>query len=148
ALHYENSLGERDFKAAMLVSLPRDRAVHHSTIGPHKDDLEFTLDGFSLKKYASQCQQKSYLLPLKLAQFEFLNERRHTKPLLLPDDVYEKADEERLTRLMETVSGDRFGQVFITDPRPERIEQLLNDKRIENKIFLVGEGTAAAMVRR
>ena len=142
ALQYENSLGEKDFKTAIITSLARDRAVHYTTVGPHKDDLDFTLNGFSLKKFASQGQQKSYLLALKLAQFEFIKEQKNTKPLLLLDDVYDKLDEERFTKLLEMVSGDDFGQVFITDTHPERIEQLLNKKQIENKIFIVGEGSA------
>ncbi len=142
ALHYENSLGEKDFKTAIITSIARDRAVHYTTVGPHKDDLEFTLDGFSLKKFASQGQQKSYLLALKLAQFEFIKEQKNTKPLLLLDDVYDKLDEERFTKLLEMVSSNSFGQVFITDTHPERIEHLLNKKQIENKIFIVGEGSA------
>jgi DNA replication and repair protein RecF len=146
ALHYDNSLGEKDFKTALMTSLSRDRAVHHTTVGPHKDDLDFSLDGFSLKKFASQGQQKSFLLALKLAQFEFIKERKDTKPLLLLDDVYDKLDEQRFTRLLELVSGDDFGQVFITDTHPERIEQLLNNKQISNKIFIVGEGSIKTTV--
>ncbi|MDP3555921.1 MAG: DNA replication/repair protein RecF [Bacteroidota bacterium] len=142
ALHYENSLGEKDFKTAIITSLARDRSVNYTTVGPHKDDLEFTLNDFSLKKFASQGQQKSYLLALKLAQFEFIKEQKNIKPLLLLDDVYDKLDEERFTKLLEMVSGDAFGQVFITDTHPERIEHLLNKKQIENKIFIVGEGYA------
>lgn len=141
SLEYENSLGEKDFKTALMTSLPRDRAVQYTTLGPHKDDLEFTLNQFGLKKFASQGQQKSYLLALKLAQFEFIKEQKGSKPLLLLDDVYDKLDEERFTRLLELVSSDLFGQVFITDTHPERIEQALNSKQIENRIFVVGETT-------
>lgn len=140
SLHYENSLGEKDFKTALLTSLPRDRAVHYTTVGPHKDDLEFSLDGFSLKKFASQGQQKSYLLALKLAQFEFIKEQKNTKPLLLLDDVYDKLDEARFTKLLEMVSSDKFGQVFITDTHPDRMNQLLNLKHIDHRIFLVESG--------
>lgn len=143
ALDYQNSLGDKDFKTALMTSLSRDRALQYTTVGPHKDDLDFTLHGFSLKKYASQGQQKSYLLALKLAQFEFIKDQKNTKPLLLLDDVYDKLDEERFTKLLEMVSGDKFGQVFITDTHPERMNELLNQKKIEHKIFLVGNGTAA-----
>lgn len=136
-LHYENSLGEKDFKTALLTSLARDRAVHYTTVGPHKDDLDFKLDTFSLKKYASQGQQKSFLLALKLAQFEFIKEQKNTKPLLLLDDVYDKLDEERFTKLLEMVSSDKFGQVFITDTHADRMNELLNQKQIEHRIFVV-----------
>lgn len=137
ALLYENSLGEKDFKTALLTSLSRDRAVHYTTVGPHKDDLEFKLDTFSLKKYASQGQQKSFLLALKLAQFEFIKDQKHTKPLLLLDDVYDKLDEARFTKLLELVSSDKFGQVFITDTHADRMNELLNQKQIDHRIFLV-----------
>ena len=142
ALHYENSLGEKDpigvgFKTALLTSLARDRAVQYSTVGPHKDDLEFRFDTFSLKKYASQGQQKSFLLALKLAQFEFIKNQKHTKPLLLLDDVYDKLDEARFTKLLEMVSSSAFGQVFITDTHADRMNELLNEKQIEHRIFVV-----------
>ncbi len=140
ALNYLNSLGEKDFRTALLTSLPRDRAMHYTTMGPHKDDLEFTLADLSLKKFASQGQQKSYLLALKLAQFEFIKQQKNTKPLLLLDDIYDKLDEERFTKLIEMVSGDEFGQVFITDTHPERMNELLNQKHIDHKIFLVDDG--------
>ena len=117
--------------------MARDRAVQYTTIGPHKDDLDFLLNGFSLKKFASQGQQKSFLLALKLAQFDFIKEQKNIKPLLLLDDVYDKLDETRFTKLLEMVSSENFGQIFITDTHPERIEKLLNDKQIENKIFII-----------
>jgi DNA replication and repair protein RecF len=142
-LEYENSLGAADFKTCLLTSLPKDRVLQYSTVGPHKDDLDFTLDGFSLKKFASQGQQKSYLLALKLAQFEFIKEQKNMKPLLLLDDVYDKLDEHRFTRLLEMVSGDQFGQIFITDTHPERIERLLTERAIEHRIFLVGKDRVA-----
>ncbi len=140
ALDYQNSLGENDFKTALANALPRDRAVGYTTVGPHKDDLEFTIANFSLKKFASQGQQKSYLLALKLAQFEFIKEQKKTKPLLLLDDIYDKLDEQRFTKLLDLVSSNSFGQVFITDTHPERIQILLNKKQIEAKLFLVENG--------
>jgi len=139
SLEYENSLNGVEFKTLLMTSLARDRAVHHTTIGPHKDDLEFKINGYDLKKYASQGQQKSYLLALKLAQFEFIKIHKNTKPLLLLDDVYDKLDEERFTKLLEMVSSDDFGQVFITDTHPERMNELLNQKQLAHRIFLVGD---------
>jgi DNA replication and repair protein RecF len=139
-LSYENSLDGRDFKTALLTSLPRDRALHYTTVGPHKDDLEFSISGFNLKKFASQGQQKSYLLALKLAQLEFIKEKKNTKPLLLLDDVYDKLDEERFTKLIEMVSSKDFGQVFITDTHAERMQNLFNEKKIDHKVFLVDNG--------
>jgi len=155
SLIYENSVVEKDvlphlsiaidFKNALKGALRRDLAVHHSTVGPHKDDLDLMLDAQNLKKFASQGQQKSYLLALKLAQFEFIKTQKHNKPLLLLDDVYDKLDETRFTKLLELVSSEEFGQVFITDTHPERIKQLLNQKHILNKIFIVDEGSIKAL---
>ncbi len=142
-LDYENSLEGRDFKTVLLTCLAKDRALQYTTVGPHKDDLDFKLNGFSLKKFASQGQQKSYLMALKLAQFEFIRQQKNIKPLLLLDDVYDKLDEQRFTKLLEMVSSDKFGQVFITDTHPERIERALTNKDIAHRIFIVGEGQAA-----
>lgn len=138
-LQYENSLGEKEFKTALMTALAKDRALHYTSVGPHKDDLDFTLNGFSLRKFASQGQQKSYLLALKLAQFEFIKEQKNINPLLLLDDVYDKLDEQRFTKLLELVSGEKFGQVFITDTHPDRMNDLLNKKQIEHRIFLIQE---------
>lgn len=143
SLDYINSLAERDFKTVLLTNLSRDRALQYTSAGPHRDDLEFTFNAFSLKKFASQGQQKSYLLALKLAQFEFIKDKKLTKPLLLLDDVYDKLDEDRFTKLLEMVSGDAFGQVFITDTHPDRMNELLNQRNIAHKIFLVSDNTVA-----
>jgi DNA replication and repair protein RecF len=142
-LQYLNSYGDRDFKTALITNLSKDRVLNYTSVGPHRDDLEFQLDGFSLKKFASQGQQKSYLLALRLAQFEFIKNQKFTKPLLLLDDVYDKLDEERFTKLLEMVSGDQFGQVFITDTHPDRMNELLNQRKIEHKIFLVSESAVS-----
>jgi DNA replication and repair protein RecF len=140
SLRYLNSIENTDFKTALMTSLSRDRVLHYTTVGPHKDDLEFNINGFNLKKFASQGQQKSYLLALKLAQLEFIREKKNTKPLLLLDDVYDKLDEDRFTKLIELVSSKDFGQVFITDTHADRMQQLFDKKKIDCKIFMVDSG--------
>lgn len=145
SLKYESSIGERDYKTAIITAMERDRVLHYTSVGPHKDDLEFTLNGFSLKKFASQGQQKSYLLALKLAQFEFIKNKKHTKPLLLLDDVYDKLDETRFRKLIELVSDDNFGQVFITDTHADRIRDLFAFNNIDKKIILVDNGAAETL---
>jgi DNA replication and repair protein RecF len=109
--------------------------LNYTSVGPHKDDLEFVINGFPLKKFASQGQQKSFLLALKLAQYEFIKVKKFVSPLLLLDDIYDKLDELRFNRLIELVGGNEFGQVFITDTHPERIHQLMKNKSVENKVF-------------
>lgn len=140
SIHYLPSTKHQPFKNVLESHLERDRIVHHTTVGPHKDDLEFKLLNSSLKKFASQGQQKSYLLALKLAQFEFIKDKTNTKPLLLLDDIYDKLDELRFTKLIELVSSDNFGQIFITDTHPERMNELFIKTNTEHSIFLVVNG--------
>lgn len=140
SLDYESTLKDRSYKSVLLTSLERDRAVHYTTTGPHRDDLDFKLMDNSLKKFASQGQQKSYLLALKLAQFEFIKEKKLTKPLLLLDDIYDKLDETRFKKLIELVSNDTFGQVFITDTHPKRIKELFEQQQAEHLIYMVNNG--------
>jgi DNA replication and repair protein RecF len=137
ALEYESALHERDFKTLLLTSLERDRAMQYTTGGTHRDDLEFKLQGQSLKKFASQGQQKSYLLALKLAQFEIIKGIKNVPPLLLLDDIYDKLDENRFRKLMSLVSSEDFGQVFITDTHPQRIETIFNEFKTSFSIFYV-----------
>jgi DNA replication and repair protein RecF len=141
SLSYEPSIRDKDYKTALITALNKDKVLNHTTVGIHRDDLEFLLNGYSLKKFASQGQQKSYLLALKLAQFEFIKKVKHGAPLLLLDDVYDKLDESRFRKLINLVSGDVFGQVFITDTHIDRIRQLFAETGVEQKIFEVEKGT-------
>ena len=139
-LEYENSLHEHSYKTVLLNTLAKDRSLHYTSTGPHRDDLSFKLEGNPIKKFASQGQQKSYLLALKLAQFEFIKDKKTTKPLLLLDDIYDKLDETRFNQLIELVSGDNFGQVFITDTHPERIQKLFLKYHSSYMIYQVNDG--------
>lgn len=145
-LELESSLEGRDFKTALITSLAKDRVLEYTTVGPHKDDLEFKINHFSLKKFASQGQQKSYLLALKLAQFQYIKERKNIKPLLLLDDVYDKLDESRFNKLIELVNGSDFGQVFITDTHAERMLHLFNESTEMVKIFEVENALVKELV--
>ena len=140
-LQYQSSLKEKNYKDSLEANIARDRVLQHTTVGPHRDDLDFTLEGNSLKKFASQGQQKSYLLALKLAQFEFIKDKKQTKPLLLLDDIYDKLDETRFNKLITLVSGEQFGQVFITDTHPKRIEEVFTIMHAEHIIYRVENGT-------
>jgi DNA replication and repair protein RecF len=139
-LDYISSIKDKNYKTALMAALPKDRVLEHTTVGVHRDDLDFKLNGNSLKKFASQGQQKSYLLALKLAQFEFIKKIKHTDPLLLLDDVYDKLDESRFRKLVDLVSGSTFGQVFITDTHSERIHELFTEAKVPVKLFHVENG--------
>ncbi len=140
SIAYASSLKQNEFKQALALHIAKDRLMQYTGIGPHKDDLDFELKGMELKKYASQGQQKSFLLALKLAQFDFLADKKNLKPLLLLDDVYDKLDAERFSKLIERVSSDAFGQVFITDTHPERMQALFKNRDVECKFFTIEEG--------
>lgn len=126
SIEYDSQLNNSSFSDLLNDNIQRDKAAQYTTVGVHKDDLIFTLNNFPLKKFGSQGQQKTFLLALKLAQFDFLKEKTQTIPLLLLDDIYEKLDESRVTRLMELVSNNQFGQIFITDTHKERIENVFS----------------------
>ncbi len=139
-LEYNSKLVNDDFKTLLMAALPKDRVLNYSTVGVHKDDLEFKLSNLSIKKFASQGQQKSYLIALKLAQHQFIKQVQKQSPILMLDDIYDKLDESRFKNLVEMVSSEDFGQVFITDTHKERMRQLFGHMSVSYKIFEVAQG--------
>lgn len=135
-LKYLSTLQGRDYLEALKQAVHKDCVVQHTSVGVHRDDLEFLLAGNDVKKYASQGQQKTYLLALKLAQYEYMKDRTGTKPLLLLDDIYDKLDNKRFEQLIQLVSSEAFGQVFITDTSAERMKELFSSGE-DSKIFEV-----------
>lgn len=125
SLDYESGLNEASMEDLLEQSAERDRVMQYTTEGIHKDDLEIRVNNLPLRRFASQGQQKSILIALKLAQFDVMAELKGVKPLLLLDDIFEKLDQERITALMELVSQHHFGQIFITDSHPERVTDIL-----------------------
>lgn len=144
-LVYDSQLLNEDFGALLKKSTERDRALERTTYGIHKDDLHFTIHGMAMKKFGSQGQQKSFLIALKLAQYTFLNEQKGFKPLLLLDDIFDKLDDNRTRKLMQMVSNNDFGQVFITDTSSERVSRIFNELEVKINIFKVDKGTVNAL---
>lgn len=103
-------------------NLQRDLFLQRTSAGVHKDDFLMQIDGYPLKKFGSQGQQKSFIISLKLAEYFFLKERSGTKPLLLLDDIFEKIDEHRALSLLAQISTEEFGQIFITDTHTDRMK--------------------------
>lgn len=137
---YQSRLSEKSLGDLFEESLMHDRYSTYTNVGIHKDDLEFTLDGHPLKKFGSQGQQKSFVVSIRLAQFEFNYQKIGYKPILLLDDVFDKLDDQRVMKLVRLVGDDHFGQVFITDTQRQRIEKLFEDTAIDHKIFEVEKG--------
>jgi len=125
-LDYSSSLKETDFKQLLLQHREKDKVARYSTVGIHKDDLDLLLGDFPMRKLGSQGQQKTYLVALKLAQFEYMNKVCGIKPILLLDDVFDKLDSSRVKRIISLVAHNGFGQIFITDTNPDRIKAILN----------------------
>ena len=109
-----------------MKSRDKDRALERTTEGIHKDDLDFNIDEFSLRKFGSQGQKKSFLVSLKLSQYEYIRQSKNILPILLLDDVFDKLDEHRVKQMLKLISGENFGQVFITETGETRIETLLD----------------------
>ena len=139
-LEYTSGMNEKSLQDLLTEYLPKDRSVRYTTQGIHKDDLTFQLDTFPLKKFGSQGQQKTYLIALKFAQFEFIKTKKQTMPLLLLDDIFDKLDHKRVEAIINLVSTDEFGQIFITDTSMDRIKPILNKINKPFQLFDVEGG--------
>jgi DNA replication and repair protein RecF len=125
------------FEEALLEAQPDDRRLRRSTVGVHKDDVDFRLGDHALKRFGSQGQQKTFLLALRLAQVEHLAERVGRRPILLLDDIFDKIDAHRAGALMSVLGRARFGQVFISDTDPKRIPDLLQAAEVPFRAWWV-----------
>lgn len=139
SISYESDCLEEDFESQFRMAASKDFVLKRSTKGIHKDDFVFQIGGYPIKKFGSQGQQKSYLIALKLAQFKVFYAHLQVKPLLLLDDIFDKLDDGRIEKLMQLVADHSFGQLFITDARPERSKGILKGVEAECRFFEVGE---------
>jgi len=143
---YESQLLHGDFYQLLQQAGEKDCYARYSTVGVHKDDLIFEIDGYPVKKYGSQGQQKSFVVAIKLAQFEYTRNLKGYNPLLLFDDIFDKLDDNRVEQLIKLVSADSFGQVFITDTQRYRIEKIVNRHEIDYRIFEIATGIVKELV--
>ena len=134
-LVYQSNLFENDTLTLLEENISKDRALHYTSVGVHKDDLSFEIDNYPIKKFGSQGQQKSFLIALKLAQFDFVKKQSGEKPILLFDDIFDKLDEFRVSKIIEMVNKEEFGQLFISDTHPERTENIVKTTLQSYKIF-------------
>ncbi|NJL12110.1 MAG: DNA replication/repair protein RecF [Microscillaceae bacterium] len=139
-LSYHSDFGQTDIAQAFIKAREADQRLQRTTVGIHRDDFIFQLESYPLKKFGSQGQQKSYLLALKLAQFAIVRQELALKPILLLDDIFDKLDDARMQALVEMVSQQTFGQIFLTDARPERSLSVLAALNTEKQMFFIQQG--------
>ena len=134
-LVYKTQLTDCGFLELLAQNMEKDRVLQYTSCGVHKDDLLFEIDGYSIKKFGSQGQQKSYLIALKLAQFDFIKAQANVKPIVLLDDIFDKLDDSRVSQLISLVNDDEFGQLFISDTNKNRTEEVVRKTKQTYKIF-------------
>ncbi|MCH4553743.1 DNA replication/repair protein RecF [Aestuariibaculum lutulentum] len=134
-LEYNSGLFEEDLNTLLQKNISKDKALQYTSVGIHKDDLNFNIEGHPVKKFGSQGQQKSFLIALKLAQFDFIKAQSGVNPILLLDDVFDKLDENRVTQIIKLVDDANFGQIFISDTHAERTENAVKQAHQSYEIF-------------
>lgn len=134
-LNYKSDLSDGKLEDLLHKNLKKDCALQYSSVGIHKDDLKFEIEGFPIKKFGSQGQQKSYLIALKLAQFDFIKSQQNEKPIVLLDDIFDKLDEQRVAQIISLVDNENFGQIFISDTHSNRTENAIKSVHQTYKMF-------------
>ncbi len=134
---YRSPLNKDNFKNLLTVNREKDLVLQRSTVGIHKDDLHFTIDGRSLKVYGSQGQQKTYLLALKIAELQLIAQHLGRPPIFLLDDIFDKLDSSRVAQLFQYILSLDFGQLFISDTNGERLYSLLSKFNRKFALFTV-----------
>nr|MBC8147819.1 DNA replication and repair protein RecF [Bacteroidota bacterium] len=139
-IDYVSHLNTADLKELLKESIKKDCMLKHTTVGVHKDDLSFLINGYPIKKFGSQGQQKSFIISVKLAQFDYIKNVKGFKPVLLLDDIFDKLDINRIEQLMKLVADNNFGQIFITDTSGERIKRIFNKISANYSLFEIDNG--------
>ena len=134
-LIYKSDLYDNDLNTLLEQTINKDKALQYTSTGVHKDDLSFEIETHPIKKFGSQGQQKSFLIALKLAQFDFIKQQSGVTPLLLLDDIFDKLDENRVAQIIGLVDDKNFGQLFISDTHAERTENVVKQIHQSYKIF-------------
>lgn len=134
-LVYESHLSEDNLNTLLVKHINKDKALQYTSVGIHKDDLVFNIEGHPVKKFGSQGQQKSFLIALKLAQFDFIKAQSGVNPILLLDDIFDKLDEQRVAQIIKLVDDENFGQLFISDTHVDRTENAVKQVHQSYEVF-------------
>ena len=139
-MHYVTGLDRYDLYAGLVEARPRDLILGYTSRGIHKDDIEFTMGEYPIRRVGSQGQRKSFVIAMKLAQYHYLTEAKGCRPILLLDDVFDKLDGQRGDNLIALTASDEFDQIFITDTDMSRLRAVLSRAEKGFKIFRVSKG--------
>jgi DNA replication and repair protein RecF len=139
-LKYESHLDNSSFTRLLAEKRERDKILGYTSAGIHKDDFNFLLDEYLIRKIGSQGQNKTYLIALKLAQFRFLVQKGSSTPILLLDDLFDKLDAKRVEQIIQLVAQPGFGQIFITDTNRKYLDEILASMPYHYKLFQVNKG--------
>jgi DNA replication and repair protein RecF len=139
SIRYRSHLSSGDFRQQLADSRERDYAMQHTTMGIHRDDLVFEIDGHSARTNASQGQQKSFIVALKLAKFGLMTRMIGFAPALLLDDIFDKFDQNRVEEIIRLAGSGEFGQVFITDTQQDRIHRILDNTGVDFRLYRIGK---------
>jgi len=134
-INYKSQLFDKSLSNLLEENLQKDMALQYTSVGTHKDDLSFEIEGHPIKKFGSQGQQKSFLIALKLAQFDFIKQISKVNPILLLDDIFDKLDENRVAHIVALVATDELGQIFLSDTHADRTEKVVKSSNQSYKIF-------------
>jgi DNA replication and repair protein RecF len=145
-LSYKSHLSEGSFSEALVNSVSKDRFLEYTTIGIHKDDLLLEMNDHPVKSLGSQGQQKSYLVALKLAKFDYISRKSGISPILLLDDIFDKFDAERVEQIIRLVGNQKFGQIFITDTHQSRLHEILSSHDADYKLFRINNNSVDEII--
>lgn len=134
-INYKSQLFQTPLDKLLEENLQKDMALQYTSVGTHKDDLSFEIEEHPIKKFGSQGQQKSFLIALKLAQFDFIKQISKVNPILLLDDIFDKLDEDRVSHIVSLVATNQLGQIFLSDTHADRTEKVVKSSNQSYKIF-------------
>jgi len=140
SLGYKSQLNDNSFNELLKDSFHKDSVMQYTTVGIHRDNLDFKLDDYNANKIASQGQKKTYLTAMKLAQFDFIKNVCGIKPILILDDIFDKLDAERVEQIVRLVSDNNFGQILISDTNKDHIDSILKNIATDFKLFVIDNG--------
>ena len=143
SISYKSHLLEEKFSNLLNENQGKDFALQYTSVGTHRDDLKFLINNLPIKKFGSQGQQKSFIIALRLSQYEWIKNHLDLKPVLLLDDIFDKLDKERVGKLIALVANNYFGQVLVTDTDKERLQEVLSQLPIKHLLFNVQDGSVS-----